>query len=264
MRCVQKPEEIAQSSKTDSFDVKTLAVENWYSSSGIPIDLYFIDDEDEIIEAACDSYLNDGKCDLSFNNFDYQYDGGDCCAATCTRRLCGKDALGTGFDVEISALGGTNKAYLRCEDPEMVSMIIRLDQMVLPNSDQEPSAMLKLDCNAVNVFTIVASKSMQNKTEAAMVENESNCTFYIDDSTNNGETGSDVYVGYSIFHGYKFNNVTGNNQYAIFEGESGSNTDKQYFQVCKFRVEVCCVFELKTKSQLYLLLLALSFSPVVS
>jgi len=78
--------EVAHSSKTDTFDVSTMFGETWYSSSNTPLDAYFVENNNtiELNKTTCASFLGDGDCDLFYNTFDYQYDGGDCCAATCS------------------------------------------------------------------------------------------------------------------------------------------------------------------------------------
>ena len=80
--------EIAHSGKTDTFDVTASISEDWYTPFNTPIgNMYFIDRND--INETCESSPGDGKCDQFLNRFDFQYDGGDCCASTCKGDLCG-------------------------------------------------------------------------------------------------------------------------------------------------------------------------------
>jgi hypothetical protein len=157
-----------------------LIEEYWLSPNNLPLDMYFIG-TDNYVDNTCDLFLNDGNCNLDFNNFYYQYDGGDCCAATCNQPdNCGKNA--TVFGIEsIESLGD---GYPNCEAEGMVSIIIRLDKIIL-KTDQAQSSFLKLDCTGrdekmYNVFAIKATKENENRTEAGMVEDGSECSFYVE------------------------------------------------------------------------------------
>ncbi|OEU11409.1 hypothetical protein FRACYDRAFT_245926 [Fragilariopsis cylindrus CCMP1102] len=116
--------EVARSSRTDTFDVLTMFEKTWYSSSNTPLDVYFIEDNDKL-HATCPSFIDDGKCDLVLNAFDYQYDGGDCCAATCSGSSCGNGLFKNAFGTNITMGDG----FPNCTDPNMVPITIRLDNI---------------------------------------------------------------------------------------------------------------------------------------
>ena len=161
--------------------------------------------------------MNDGHCDPAFNSAEYQYDGGDCCAATCTNPSCGFGGLTSIFGTTSNYGDG----YSNCQDPSMVPITIRFDNIFGSNiaditgylhslkktdddyyiykdpvledyldDDQysylqdhinkEPIAPpLFLDCNGKIVISIVIDESMENETETVMVEDGANCTMTV-------------------------------------------------------------------------------------
>ena len=194
--------EIAHSSKTDTFDVGSSIVEDWFSAFNTPLDMYFIGVEDEeSLQQNCGFFVNDGECDADvFNNFDYQYDGGDCCASTCSiGKSCG-------------AINSIEKKYSDCVDPSMTAITIRFDQ----NYTSED--ILKLDCTgedtSYNAFTIQASAIRENDTEPVFVSVSSNCTLYIEGVEFN-DTKVTSSLQYSVYHGYGYNVINGINSFPI-------------------------------------------------
>ena len=101
--CDTRKHELARSSKTDTFDIYAAFGEPWLSSSNTPLEVYFFEDiVDDAWDEICEAFIDDGNCDLIYNTFDYQYDGGDCCSATCTESACGLGALHTAFGIQHS------------------------------------------------------------------------------------------------------------------------------------------------------------------
>ena len=189
--------------------------------------MYFI--RDDYLEEHCGFFVGDGLCDPAFNNLNYQYDGGDCCAATCTQPTCGKNNITTGFGIN-----STGDGYPTCVDPGMVSITIRLDEMIF-KTDQLQNSLLNLNCttdnrNEYDVFSITATENMINKTEGVMVEDRSTCSFYIK-TLYDGSTNVDPIVKYSVFHGYNNDDIIAKNQFIIFQGESQNNTIAETFKV---------------------------------
>jgi hypothetical protein len=232
--------ELARSSKTNTFDVSTMFGEPWYSSSNTPLDVYFVEDTDdtELNEATCSSFLNDGNCDLVFNTFDYQYDGGDCCAATCSESNCGIGSLKNAFGSNNNNISGDG--FPNCRDPDLVPITIRLDNIVssfepqywdnnvifkngfdenstidenLANQDldddyirevfrREPvKPLLFIDCDGSNVLNVYVDKSMEKQTETIMVNDDADCSMTIRNATRSKDP--IWYVNYTIFHGDK-------------------------------------------------------------
>jgi len=123
---VSKELELARSTKTDLFDISSSFDEPWVSPSNTPLDLYFFDggSETELYDH-CRSFLGDGVCDEYLNRFGYQYDGGDCCAATCTQSKCGNGDVSNPFgDSSVSADG-----FPSCIDSSMLPITIHLNEI---------------------------------------------------------------------------------------------------------------------------------------
>jgi hypothetical protein len=198
---------LARSSKTDTFDVSTMFEEPWYSSSNTPLDLSFVEENGDIELNAktCSSFIGDGKCDLVFNNLDFQYDGGDCCAATCSGSNCGIGSLNNAF-------GNTSgDGFPDCEDPNMVPITIRIDDIISSSGRAEldpVKPLLFIDCDETNVLSIYIDESTENQTETIMVNDGANCTITTRNETSaRGYRFVDAdpiwYVRYTIFHGDK-------------------------------------------------------------
>jgi len=111
--CFADGYELAHSSVSNAFDVSTSFGDDWFSFHNTPLDMYFIEVED--VADNCGSQIRDGVCDLDFNNFFYQYDGGDCCASTCSGPSCGK-----------MTEDNNTISFPLCEDPAMSLLKMRL------------------------------------------------------------------------------------------------------------------------------------------
>jgi len=150
--------------------------------------MYFIEDENKTaLIDGCNSFANDGICDPAFNNFDYEYDGGDCCAATCTKPNCGIGALTNAFGVDTSE--NHNDGFPSCEDPDMVNLITSLHDLefeAIPKWARDVSSnqtewdafrkpLIVLECDKKMVFSVNFDKSMMNKNEISKVGDGSNC-----------------------------------------------------------------------------------------
>ena len=138
---------LARSPKTDTFDISTSFDESWVSSANTPLDLYFFDGRNEtaMTEEYCSVFLGDGKCDPVFNKEKYQYDGGDCCAATCIPSKCGQD-LQSAFSINNS---DGWKGFQHCNDPQMISITISLNN-IKSSRDEEYAPTKVTDFEAIN------------------------------------------------------------------------------------------------------------------
>jgi hypothetical protein len=224
--------ELARSSKTETFDVSTMFEETWYSASNTPLALYFVEDNDDTklnVTTSCPSFIDDGKCDPDFNTFDYQYDGGDCCAATCSGSNCGIGFIKNPFGTNDTSGDG----FPNCVDPDMVPITIRLDNIlnsrepqfifstfyryqipygfdksstideILANqnlltrdgvkyfTDKPVKPLLFIDCDGSTVLNIYVDKSMENQSETIMVNDGADCTVTIRNTTSTGSVISD-------------------------------------------------------------------------
>jgi hypothetical protein len=117
--------ELARSSRTDTFDVSTMFEDPWVSAINAPLDVYFFENDGkiDINEDSCAPFLDDSNCDDPiFNNLDYPYDFGDCCAATCSGSNCRIGSLTNAFGTNVTSGDG----FPNCLDPTMVPVTIRL------------------------------------------------------------------------------------------------------------------------------------------
>ena len=221
---------LARSSKTDTFDIATIFDESWVSASNTPLDLYFFDGQDEAeITEHCGLSLDDGICDPFFNELQYDFDGGDCCAATCAKADCGRGGLTSVFGADVSGDGFPN-----CVDPSFVPITIHLnaitssrdptitgwknwtnaDNETRPWADDEAqydswigvnpvNPYFSLECNGRTVMTTYIDESMVNNSETAMVEDGASCILVIERPTSGFDLFMDDpiwFVDYTIFH----------------------------------------------------------------
>jgi hypothetical protein len=178
--------------------------EPWYSSSNTPLDLYFVEENGDIElnnNNTCSSFIGDSNCGPVFNSFDYQFDGGDCCAATCSRSNCGIGSLKNAFGATNNISSGDG--FPNCEDPDMVSITIRLgnisssDFIYVLNVTIKP--LLLIDCDGSNVLNIYVDKSTKNQTETIMVNDGADCIMTI--RNDRSRTDPTWYADYTILHG---------------------------------------------------------------
>lgn len=128
-----------------------------YLRSGAPLEVFFFEDEDSLDDVQCKLFLGDGVsiqptidstefyffdklllfhctlisilpsnrsvtfftqvCNKDFNIPSYNYDEGDCCAATCDKAQCGVGTMNKAFNTDISGDGfpmceGKNWLYI--------------------------------------------------------------------------------------------------------------------------------------------------------
>jgi len=245
---------LASSSTNGAFDVLTSFEESWYSASGLPLDLYTFETEDygEDLMKTCDSFLSNGVCNNFFNKPNYQYDGGDCCASTCTPSDCGTDGITSAFGEGVTGVGFPN-----CKDPDMVSVTIYLNSItssrnkeVLKVSEdlveeyylekgigfwtEKPEApFFIVHCDGVNVLSTFIYNSMENKSETIKVKDGARCEIdvaNITNSMNKWDNDAIWWVDYTVYHG----NDTTNE---IISGYSGDDKSKSFNLIPK------CYFE---------------------
>jgi len=244
--CEARVSVVAYSAKSRSFDVSTSFSEGWFSASGAPLDLYFIEFPNKTLENNCSS-LDDGVCNIVFNTYDYQYDGGDCCSGTCSHSNCGAEAITEAFGM----VNTTGIGFPKCEDPSMVPITISLENFT---SDHDPAILaqrftpevieeyesqkdrcnkgelpsepcgilygnpinpsLMLECDSKTVLRLVINPNMTNQTETIFVSDGAMCTINIANRTReNGRMDSIFYpafwyVNFTIFQGYGLDNGT--------------------------------------------------------
>lgn len=215
---------LIRSTETEAFDISTSFLDDWFTSSGTPTDLYFFEDSyNDEPGLHCTEFMNDGICNKFFNFPDYEYDGGDCCAATCKKPSCSKGGISNAF----GSTNTTGDGYSNCHDKSMVPLIIQLNQiessrnpevLKLSNDDQsfvndywpdfweeEPiDTLLSLYCNDIKVLKVYIDSSMENQTEKVMVEDGAGCEIRITNTTSVHRKWDDTpiwYMQYSMYHG---------------------------------------------------------------
>jgi len=222
---------LARSSKTDTFDISTSFDGSWFSASNTPLNLYFFDSDgnETKIEEHCDSFLGDGNCDPFFNEHGYGFDGGDCCAASCSQTTCGRGGLTSVF----GSLTASGDGFENCVDPTMYPLTIHLNGIASSRDpkftgfekyddadrDARPwgfdegrfedwmevppvNPYFALDCNGKNVMTAYIEGSMVNKSQTIMVQDGATCTLVIRNTTTDIDVFTDApiwLVDYSLF-----------------------------------------------------------------
>ena len=179
-RCHPGDNGLAQSTKTNSFSVTTAFELNWLSPYKKPLEVYFLEGDDKN-QLFCSQFADDGRCDEKLNNFDYKFDGGDCCGTTCNHANCGTSEAIYAFNQELTdgAIGFPN-----CEDPEMDDLTVNLTMIEF--QENENSGMWKdfwtptltLECGEDKsvVFLVPVSQSMFGYAyENIMVGSDSVC-----------------------------------------------------------------------------------------
>jgi len=257
--------ELARSSKTNDFDIATSFENSWVTSSNTPLDLYFFANEHDTNEDAlhCESIVGDGKCDEFLNKFDYGFDGGDCCSASCLGSNCGKGGLKSMFGQMVSADGFPN-----CTNDDMKAITISLnnisssrnerfvdypDYLKLDDNEAFPNEtiwrgenpvepILFLDCDDKNVLSIYISESMENQTETVMVEDGSNCTLTIRNNTAFRDIDSPtndpiLFVDYTIFHGKSENIEILTSHSNLFATENFRRIPECYFSKLESHID---------------------------
>eukprot|EP00531_Pseudo-nitzschia_arenysensis_P000632 CAMPEP_0116129926 /NCGR_PEP_ID=MMETSP0329-20121206/8184_1 /TAXON_ID=697910 /ORGANISM="Pseudo-nitzschia arenysensis, Strain B593" /LENGTH=1066 /DNA_ID=CAMNT_0003624225 /DNA_START=259 /DNA_END=3456 /DNA_ORIENTATION=+ len=270
--CEAGEDEIAHSSETSDFDIASAFESAWfYPSSKIPINMFFESDGDND-DLYCDMDFGDGICNEPFNDPGYEFDYGDCCAASCTASHCGAGLT--------NAFGATNITdsigFPTCKDPRMESITIQLNA-IKSSRDEEfgmfPCALdaaktemdewraatpaspsLYLECDGRYVLSISIDKEMENHAETVKVEDGATCTLRISNSAHVFQSDSKTaswykqsgtyceepiwFVNYTVLHG---------SQLGIdFDGleiltQSSSEVENSYFK----RIPECYLQKLK-------------------
>ena len=230
-------------------DIATMFDKNWYSPSNIPLEVYFIENEG-LLEKSCDSFLGDGICHPEFNVQEYNWDEGNCCAATCRRANCGMGIKREAFGISVTSAGG----YPHCDDPVMTAITIKVNHVMreantVENDLPPQDPLLVLDCGEKNYeknyLTVIMTAEMTNKTETLMVPDGATCTITVRNKKglDTGQWTPNVnFVKYTVYH--KDHNVK-ENPIVMFHGDS-SEAATINFQ----RIPACVFTKLNTYTNL--------------
>jgi len=222
---------IAQSKTTMSLDVSSEFEYEWFTATGIPIDMYFFDANgigDTFGEDICTSFLGNGVCDASFNNQGYLFDKGDCCALTCNNRNCGKnDALSVFGSNETNWVG-----YPNCEkeanehnvaitivvnkvsssrDPERMNVTKEMEEKYFDEigkeyrSESPMRPQFDMKCDNKTVLSVQIDQTMEGKNATIVVWDGADCIVYVRNNTGDEMDIWDNipiwYVDYTIYKG---------------------------------------------------------------
>eukprot|EP00536_Pseudo-nitzschia_multiseries_P019051 jgi/Psemu1/58677/gm1.58677_g len=230
-----KNDELAKSSKMDSFDILSGFDDGWTRASGTPLNLYVIELEENQKENC--KLLGNGVCDRDFNNLALGFDGGDCCSATCSDPVCGIDAVKGAFGVSNT----TGNGFPNCTDPSMVLITIRLGNFT--ESEKQPlyvegnpvdNPYLILDCEGKIVLSLDINKDMVNHIETVHVSDLANCVLTVQNQT--ARENIIWYVDYSIFIG-----GTAADGRKIIEGNSKQEKSTQFLTIPECMIDTISV-----------------------
>lgn len=170
--------EFAESAKTNSFDIATAFEIPWLSPFKKPLDMYFVDaDEDQLF---CTQFQNDGVCNSDLNINDYQYDGGDCCGTTCGKPGCGERGEVEAFGQKIT--GDSIVAFPTCVDKAMKNITFYLEDPIFGQDYGSGIAIweptLELKCGDLDrtVFSVPIDELMMGGSYDVQVDERADCT----------------------------------------------------------------------------------------
>jgi len=195
---------LAYSSLSSSYDIERVFQDPWYLRGGAGLEV-----SSEFggigIGGGCGITKGDGKCNVDFNTADFEYDGGDCCAATCNQPICGLGVLKQAFETTLNADGD---GYQNCLNPVMVDVKMILHEVKVESYRQtecpfqmvySTPPLLRVECDGRNHLTIDVEEKMENKTELIKVEDDAKCKVLIR---------SGHKVSFTIVHSMMLNDIT--------------------------------------------------------
>ena len=124
--------------------------------------------------------LSNGECNAYFNTEVFEYDGGDCCGATCDSPRCGLAALDFAFGHNLTAIGN---GFPNCKDESMVTLTIFLmgSASVLGYRD------MNLECEGIQYLVVFDDEELeaqisdiQGVSQTVKVNSGTECTFSVD------------------------------------------------------------------------------------
>mmetsp|Transcript_9577 Transcript_9577/g.14029 ORF Transcript_9577/g.14029 Transcript_9577/m.14029 type:complete len:884 (+) Transcript_9577:131-2782(+) len=183
-KAVELKQHEGYSSLSYSFDIKNTFSEPFFSKSGKTVEIEIFTEGAAIEGDGCAYNVGDGKCDHALNGAPFDYDGGDCCAATCDQPMCGIGVVDRAFDTDLDV---AEDGYQNCLDPRMVDIDITLHNIIQvsyvdPESFQVKNStplLLRFDCDGINHLTITIQQEMEDKLETIKVEEGSKCKIVI-------------------------------------------------------------------------------------
>ena len=175
--CTSTP--LARSSKSDSFNIEATFESNWFDVIGLPIDAAFF-------VAPCE--VRNGICNPEYNNAQYGWDGGDCCADTCNKPECVSGTVKNAFDGTFS---GGKKGFQNCQDPALEQATITINAVEAKWDDvggtrlyKEPPHMTFKCKNQLLHFVVDVTEVIQNKSETVFFKDWDDCSLQVSKGDN--------------------------------------------------------------------------------
>jgi len=176
----------AYSSFSFSYDIQDVFSEPFYSMRGTPLNPTFFISDVGIRDDGCKALTANGKCEEVLNIAAFEFDGGDCCGATCNHPECGLGVVNRAFESDLDDVVGDG--YQNCLDPVMANVSIILNEVKVEtyaesewpfNMVNSSPPLLRFDCNGQNHLMINVEEEMENKTELIRVEDGAKCKVLI-------------------------------------------------------------------------------------
>lgn len=175
--CTSTP--LARSSKSDSFNIEATFESNWFDVIGLPIDAAFF-------VAPCE--VRNGICNPEYNNAQYGWDGGDCCADTCNKPECVSGTVKNAFDGTFS---GGKKGFQNCQDPALEQATITITSIeglwyeVAGTWFRRALPTMTFQCNnEFNHLEVTITKGMENQSETVFFEDWDECSLKVTEGDN--------------------------------------------------------------------------------
>ena len=133
--------------------------------------------------------VGDGVCNEHFNTEEFEYDGGDCCGATCNSPSCGLETMDFAFGSVLATDPGNG--FPHCKDPTMTSLNIVAEpfERIGAKGDGTWSARIQLDCDGKNhLFLPLGNEFDQGENETVMVREAADCVFHVTSQDLRGDT----------------------------------------------------------------------------
>lgn len=230
-KALTENEVLSYSYKTKSFDVQDTFSSPWFTAGGSPLDIQFLEKTDGWSEAECGQAFGDGKCFAGFNSIDYDYDGGDCCGATCENSKCGVGAMTNAFNTSLDISGD---GFPYCEDPVMEDIIIRITSIETTKSFKNELVnttppLLSVDCDERKHLRVNLLKEIENKNETVKASDGATCSVIVNRDEDDASEPIWSDVEYEVYQ-YQ---MEANKTIAILNGTNIDAPDRQFQLVPK-------------------------------
>lgn len=253
---ITEEEKVAVSSKNYAFDISAIFDEGWQSRAGTPLEWYFFDDNKVTLDdEECDSFLGDGICNRVFNKYDYYFDEGDCCAASCSGLNCGVGNLAE--ELVFNKIVTFGDGFPHCRDDSMKNITIQINNIYVPPispyafPETGPFAglpaldpLLMLDCDGQNILNVNIEESMKLETQTVQVADGADCELSIKNQTAAGKIN---FVNYTVYHGDKESIET--DPIVIFNEDTSENgirsfqrIEECYFDKLKYYTDIAAMY----------------------